>query len=700
MKTYKKIFDINVLNKTFGIFIDDNGRYTFLEKVNEKYIYAELNDFLTLYKAFNNPNLLIVNEIQRYSFTEKVRKAIGGVLTVAIFLSSVKLSRDIFTEISEDYLKIYQEAKEGYVDIVGETSLDNALGYKKESITPEVIHTAIDNNEKLPDDYKLICHLLVNELKQRYPDVDLRIFYENVLDLEVNYMTLEEMQEEFKGYIGANFETGNRVINAPEDTQDSTKAHELSHTFVGICKEINGQEVTKFCYEGFELYEAMNNNIVNLIMPIDSYSKGNAIVEYFCNGVDYSIPEYISYGIKPLIDWTASKYPDIDMPYIIKSLDAMYETSIQFGVDVKFDANITFLDELFKICLNDAQAYDNPYTSFTNFAKLLKYANNQEIYYTYLDKYNEHLKTIGCTNIITSEKVREKYDELKVFGSFWLIDRKVCPCTNNEDFWDREVLIDGSMKNVKEINGVRFKQYAFQDSSYVLYSLPENFEDCESHEYWQKMALETKSLSKKDVEKVEVKLNGKVLTTDYLDNLRIQIGVSQDGNVAFVISNNLADIIYISSDNIKNLSEYTSLEYYISNFYLGEDIELSNYLNKAYLKHFLQSSDKFENVYLENDEIVVEPIYRAKILRSGFNENIILNNVRVYSNEPGKIICPTLSIEVESNVLDDTGMVTLKDIFKYYDMLNPEKAVYELEESALKDLVLKYIDDLKNERSR
>lgn len=691
MKEYKKLFDIEINSKIFTIFIDNRRRCTFLEKNKSgEYVYPELSDFLLLHNAFNIRVPYILNTIQKYTFSEKVRYSATALLMVAVMALSYKPSDANYntnydTKVEGNSLVITEVELPSYIEINTFSDLDS-LGL--ENLSLEDIHKAIDANTKTPLEYKVLSHMIANELFYKYPEADLSVFYLNALDLNVNDISSEDLQQSTKqAGVGANFDSRTSTINASADCDTGTKAHELGHSVTALYKYINDVLFVKNCYFGYSLEEAMNNKIVALITAHDSYEKQGAVLDYFCTCVPFTITDYVNNNISYLISMLKEKYPEVDIDYLVSTLDAMMDTRINFGIEVPLDANISFLDEIFLICKKNVQTSTNCYASFTEFAKLLDYANDKELFYKYLEEYNEYLKTLGVTDIVTKDDVVNKWNELQNVCGFAFDNDGFYPMINvgNEGLVPR-TLKDGQL--ISAFDG----QTSINNRgiSYLFYSIPEYYSVMDSEEYWKDMAINSGVVKKKDLEPLEFCLNGNLVFKEYIRNINMQIGVTDTGEIGYIIRNVKGDILYISSSNLKNLSATLPIKFYLGANRDIDKVELSTYLNESYLKLFvLEHGQLLSNVSVQDEQIQIDPMYVISIVTDDGVMRVGIQNINVEINSDNQAILSPLYIKLNAEVTD---VVNLKYILKYYNILNPEVSEYSFTQDELVKMVEDYLN--------
>ncbi len=135
---------------------------------------------------------------------------------------------------------------ENQIDIYNSVALNQFLGEKH--ITIDDINEAVDNNANLDDQWKDIIKEFAGRIISEYPEVDMRLFYENVKRLEIEYNSKEHFQEKGEDAY-YNYEEG--VIHVQENIDfinDSYNLmmirHEIGHMIsLGILKGKSGKKI-------------------------------------------------------------------------------------------------------------------------------------------------------------------------------------------------------------------------------------------------------------------------------------------------------------------------------------------------------------------------------------------------------------------------------------------------------------------------
>lgn len=289
---YRKISTISYNRKNFAVFIDDNHKYAFLEYKDNKYFYPDLKDVLNLTMIFSYKEKNIFKfrhdkkKIKKFKFKAKVVTA-GMLLLLSTkfvsFLSNyynvepsildnmfsvesdeelkdIEVTQEITeTENTEDPNEVnqllkdldveveyryndrdildsyyYEDKNHNEIIIYNNIALDKFFGYKEIAI--DTIISAINNNDKIDDIYKPTIIDFVKTLDDYYVNIDWRVFYENIKNLQVKVSTHGTLDDDTLAMYSAEYNTilVKDNLNLSEGTLDSLIfRHELGH----VCTE-------------------------------------------------------------------------------------------------------------------------------------------------------------------------------------------------------------------------------------------------------------------------------------------------------------------------------------------------------------------------------------------------------------------------------------------------------------------------------
>lgn len=694
--TYKKLFDIKYNNKTFTIFIDNNHRRTFLEK-NElgEYIYPTLEDFKVLNNIYNIHNPLIEYDLRKYVFKEKVRLT-SGVLAITLLATALGDSlasnfKNYHVEETEDSVIVTSvDAVKAMNPITDLKELDSILGYS--SVTKERVLAATTSNPNLNDYYKEVIYNLVNRVYEEYPSIDLRVFYENVKTLEIRELPENEFHEEFNNYSVANYESSKNRINFSSNANLQTIYHEFIHAMWSFYwPEYGVYRVTNYS----ALNEAMTNQVTSLLSSnINTYTNEGLILDYLMSFTDYTYEDYTRYGIEGLISTLKEKYPSIDIDYICDCTNTIKDTTLNLGLYISLQDCDNLLDELFSLSLLNVNE-QNSYEPFTNFVRLLK--GNQELFDQYLERYNSYL-TNQNYSIITKDELNTIIDEYQDFSSIaYTRDNAyiVSMNYNDDNTYSLRTLkgLEVEQLDSSEVNRtVSFR--SFETELQIAYLKDKNLFGTQA--FWNKMIADYDKTINLDTKTVPIYINGEFLCNEQINNLKIQIGLTQDREIGFMITNNENDLIYTSSQTLLNVSNYVNLASYMQEFSMNNNkLELSYILNKAYLLEIEKNNQAFKNIEIDNKEITITPLYILSI--SDTNTRSYLNYFTITKEEDGTILWPVgITLDIDYDGED----ISLYTILSHYNLLTEEKQEYSFTEEEIKNLITNYIDELKETKAR
>lgn len=697
-QTYKKAMDIEYNHKIFTIFIDENNRCTFLEKDKKgEYIYPTLEDFQVLNHIYNYHNYFIEEDLRKYSFNEKVR-VISGALAMTISLAVITHSLDSsiknlfkvyhLTE-EEETLTLIAENVTPDLKLVSDLKeLDDILGYQ--SVTKSDIMTAANNNPNLNEYKKEIINNLINKVYEEYPNIDLRVFYENVKTLEIVELTEEEYQEKF-GNSEANYDSINNRINLSPNANLATIYHELAHV------------MWSFYWPNFGVYrassnnalnEAMTNYIKNIISARNiSYQNEGLILDYLLSFTNYTYEDYMNYGIEGLMSILKKDYPSIDFNYISKCVDIFKDTTLNLGTSIYLSSCSDLLDELFSLSLLNIEE-NNPYESFSHFSLLLD--ESSDLLYNYLEKYNNKLNELGY-QVISVEELDQLYKKYSEFSKIAITyDKKLYLSAIGFDELDNyqvQILEDQTVKELDPNNidsTTSFRHFPFYFSlAYLKYNAIFG-----TNEFYQKLIADYGNINTMEYKEIPIYMNGELLCTERIDQLDISIGKNKEGESAYLITNQIGNIIYASDQSLFNLSNSIHLKSYISNYTENADqIELSYVLNDPYLFYFEKESQVFRNITIKDETLTISPMYTLTVEEEGI---FYLADLYIINTEVGVLLQP-LGYPLDIKI-DET--IDLYDVFEYDNILNENQIDYVFSLEQIKELINNYVEDLQETKAR
>ena len=334
MIEYTVIGNFEYKGKEYVLLLDNDKRYFFMG-VNEKeeYEYITLQELIALVNKFTyNENVLLIEQRKKGKKIKIVPKVIIGTLLVTLTFSfgsllnkfqSNKYKFDLSSPVTtssytatmstteeeevkdktqqaiekilenaerdNDNLQTEESVVQGFnlKIVLDSEGLDEALGYKKETVTYDMIRQTIQNNNNIPQKFKDLYIILANNLERQYPKMDLRIWYENLKTMKI--LEVDEMQMKVKA-ISVN---ANACYRKDENTIYTVKGyeyipgtweyqvimHEMGHPIRSGFIHKGDQEIrTQFenrSGEGTIVEESLNS-----LLTLRSYDKNERDVAY------------------------------------------------------------------------------------------------------------------------------------------------------------------------------------------------------------------------------------------------------------------------------------------------------------------------------------------------------------------------------------------------------------------------------------
>ncbi len=599
---FKYMFNIKLNNKFFAIFLCDDGHKAFLEMKNDKLSYPEYKDYILLNNIYNKKSSFISYEIHKLNFEEKVllkntaiTLALLTTVTASIIKDMIKKPEVTLEEkpvVNEekttynvssfyaDDLKITQEKA-----ITNNEELTNVLGYKDisyESVIEMIKNTNFDSDDK----QRAIT--LVNTIHSYYPDFDFRVFYENLKSIKIEKLSTNDFTSSIGENILGYYDVKENKICYPSDASENTRYHEFLHSTQNIYYKTEDINYYRFPTSCEALGEAINSKITNLIINDNSYSDYQAVLDFLCSRVGYSISDYSINGIDGLLILLKETYPSIDVDFITNVLDGLYTTKRDFGVNMSFDKAPSLIEELFKIAkLSVDINSNNVYEPFESFAKIFLYLNDHSSLTNYLIDYNKYLSNLGYENIITYKDLASKTNDFKGEKEFCYYNGLFCELFNDngEDF----INTPSGNKSVSLDEHFSLK-INFESDNFMVYTFM-NIHAYNDDNFMSKIITDTREVSPHLYKAIPLFYQGKYVKDIMLDSfVTISIGYNEEGRVGAKLSKE-NEIIFSTDENLSNEKE-VPLTIYLNCFdsYLDK-LELSTILNNDYLNLFLSKND-------------------------------------------------------------------------------------------------------------
>lgn len=358
MKEYTIIGDFKLENNYYTVLQDNDNRYFFLKIKNEfEYEYINIKELLKLANIFSyNENVLLIERNKKKKKISLIPKILIGTIAVTLTLSftmflnsmnkykfdlsqpvtsytesishdesNVNIEEDktqkAINELLEDIEKekenfeVEQESEGFNLKIIYDSSrLDDAFGYKQSDITYDMIRETINNNPNIPTKFKEMYITLANNLESQYPNMDLRVWYENLKTMHI--YEVDEMEMKLKALSATAYACYRKDENAIYTVKDyeytpgtweyQVIIHEMCHPIrSGFFKK--GEDEIRVQWEnrsgdGVIIGEAMNSLLA--LRSYDSNEKDIAyqlqsnIIEAMVDSMDnYTYQDFVEHNI-------------------------------------------------------------------------------------------------------------------------------------------------------------------------------------------------------------------------------------------------------------------------------------------------------------------------------------------------------------------------------------------------------------------
>ena len=154
-------------------------------------------------------------------------------------------------------------------------SIDELKKYFSEDITFDMVRQSLENNHNISDEYREYTNEFINLLEQKYPNIDLTIFNENIKIFNVYEITANEMKEEKTReayYDVANVSITMHNEHNSIDRKKYCYFHELWHMFNNLCLEVDGiifyKTPTLYELDGTAFDEGMNTFLTEQLIDV------------------------------------------------------------------------------------------------------------------------------------------------------------------------------------------------------------------------------------------------------------------------------------------------------------------------------------------------------------------------------------------------------------------------------------------------
>lgn len=228
MIEYQKLITFKYNNQLFNLLIDNNGKYFFLKiNNNSTYSYVTLKEYIEFVNIFcyKPNNIKLIENTKSNSKINIIPKIIiGGIVTTITLPLALTLGYKIrFEKMKRDYEKNHEyaildtidtevqnhisfaieDSKEElildtiitsqYSDTVYIYDMDYLDNYLNYHITKDNLLTVLNENTNITDNFKILIKEYINSLYEKYPNIETRVFYENLKTLKIIECNKDEL---------------------------------------------------------------------------------------------------------------------------------------------------------------------------------------------------------------------------------------------------------------------------------------------------------------------------------------------------------------------------------------------------------------------------------------------------------------------------------------------------------------------------
>lgn len=405
MLDYRKVVEFSFKNKTYNMYLDNRNKHFFLNVSDDgKLSYITLEEMFELNELFST--IPMVMNIKKGRLNEKInlipKIIIGGVavpLTLLVLTTCTEMynSNKRLEEIAmksthsqvlgeEDLGKFLSYGVDSDKDFVVDTYLesdklnylfvydmkylDKVLEYKNVSLAQ--LEEVVNNNPLITDKFKTLLFEYFSALVKKYPNIDLRVLYENLKTLEIVECDRSELVKKTLSVdsYGCYVKTENKIyVLKDNEYLKGTWAyqvifHEFSHVLRTGDWNINGKDV-KVQVEGQNFDNLITSEALNSLFAVSLFDFEEKDIAYQLQS------NYHSVILECLDNYSLSDYVNHSLGYYPKKIDEYngdenYATVILELIQVQYDdyhsSNLKVKPEVYHLIYDYiAEMYYNKY---------------------------------------------------------------------------------------------------------------------------------------------------------------------------------------------------------------------------------------------------------------------------------------------------------------------------------------------------
>ena len=358
MIEYRKIAKFSYKGNTYQLLVDKDNKYFFLKIDSDGvYSYVSMDEYMAFINIFcRKPSTMMITD-EKTGRKSKRLKVVPKVIlgTTAVVLSATVITTAIndakYDKIVAEYAKNMGDSEyvensiqkhvsflveDSQEELVVDTKLDSAfnddvyifdmeylddyLDYKTAS--KEMLLNALNNNTKIGGQYKILMTEFIDNLCEKYPDVDKRVLYENLKGLEVVECSKDElMMKTLNVDSCACYVRNENKIYTLKDYKYEKGTweyqiifHEMGHALT--CGNIKvGDKMLKVTNSGDALSLVTVDEALNSVFAV-------SLFDYEERDIAYQLQSnYCSIMVECLDNYSLADYVDHSLSYYAKKLD-------------------------------------------------------------------------------------------------------------------------------------------------------------------------------------------------------------------------------------------------------------------------------------------------------------------------------------------------------------------------------------------
>lgn len=369
MKEYTKVLTFIYKGEIYQYYIDSKGKKFFTTvDINENESYITIEKYLEILRIFSRKNEIMntylddsecIETISNNNIKSNQKKKriipkviIGGtaVILTSFILSCINSTYRARQEFKEEYLSIEDITNSSSVSVEPadtmekdeelkiDTYIDNrdfskrlyiydmdyintAINFEKKDLNDFI--EVINNNSKIPSKFKTILVDYCTRVFEKYPDIELRPFYQNLIGLEIEECTEEELLKVTfdLNSVGCYVKSENKIYvldgkEYEEGTWDyQVMFHELSHCLRDskyVDKDGNEVEIN---FTGLNYWDIPNAEAINSLFAVSLFDYEERDISYQFQSNAHKIM------IECMDNYKLSDYVNHSLSYYIKKLD-------------------------------------------------------------------------------------------------------------------------------------------------------------------------------------------------------------------------------------------------------------------------------------------------------------------------------------------------------------------------------------------